>query len=140
MRQFVFASHGLFADGIRHALELIVGKRTNISTICAYVEQGVELKSQIREVLERTAPHELIVITDLFGGSVNNEFMNLLTDNPRIYLIAGLNLPLLIDLVTMSDAQENTETLIADALKNAKASMQYCNLTIQKNKTEDEDF
>jgi len=140
MRQFVFASHGLFADGIRHALELIVGKRTNISTICAYVEQGIELKSQIREVLERTAPHELIVITDLFGGSVNNEFMNLLADNPRIYLIAGLNLPLLIDLVTMSDGQENTEALIADALENAKASMQYCNLTIQKTKAEDEDF
>lgn len=139
MRHFLFASHGFFADGIRHALELIIGKRTNLSTLCAYTDKNVDIKDQIREVVERTAPHELIVITDLFGGSVNNEFMNLLRDHPRIYLISGLNLPLIVELVTMSEAVEDTNLLITKALQNAKASMQFCNLSLQK-ETVDEEF
>ncbi len=35
---------------------------------------------------------ELIVTTDIFGGSVNNEFMKYLSKS-NIHLIAGVNLP-----------------------------------------------
>ncbi|WP_445991730.1 PTS sugar transporter subunit IIA, partial [Klebsiella pneumoniae] len=84
------------------------------------------------------AQDELIVITDIFAGSVNNEFVRFLS-RPHFHLLSGLNLPLIIDLL-ISAAEDNTEKLITEALTNAKESIQYCNQTIASAMTMDKDF
>ena len=65
------------------------------------------------------------VETDIFGGSVNNEFMKYLSKS-NIYLIAGVNLPLLFELI-MNLESENTVQMIETAVKNARKQLQYCN-------------
>ena len=138
MRYFVFASHGTFADGILNSLELITGKHDNVWTINAYINEKEDIKDQISAVVNRIAAEdELVVVTDIFGGSVNNEFMNLL-NNKNIHLVAGLNLPLVIELVTMSVIEKDTKALIKKALENAKSSIQYCNLELEKLNEDDE--
>ena len=84
------------------------------------------------------AEDELIVITDIFAGSVNNEFVRFLA-RPNFHLLSGLNLPLIIDLL-ISAGEENTEKLISEALTSAKESIQYCNHTIASAMTVDKDF
>ena len=84
------------------------------------------------------AQDELIVITDIFAGSVNNEFVRFLS-RPHFHLLSGLNLPLIIDLL-ISAGEENTEKLISEALISAKESIQYCNQTIASAMTIDKDF
>ncbi|WP_254055891.1 PTS sugar transporter subunit IIA [Klebsiella pneumoniae] len=84
------------------------------------------------------AQDELIVITDIFAGSVNNEFVRFLS-RPHFHLLSGLNLPLIIDLL-ISAAEDDTEKLITEALTNAKESIQYCNQTIASAMTMDKDF
>ncbi|MDA1477860.1 PTS sugar transporter subunit IIA [Bacillus changyiensis] len=139
MRHFVLASHGKFADGILHSLELIKGKHENIRTINAYTNENEDLQTQMNELLEDLDVNdELVVVTDIFGGSINNEFMNLL-DDKRIHVIAGLNLPLVIELVTMSKHEKDVVNLIKTALVNSKRSIQYCN-AILNNEDADEDF
>ncbi|MEH7106394.1 PTS sugar transporter subunit IIA [Bacillus sp. JJ1764] len=139
MRHFLFASHGNFAEGIRHSVELIVGKQPNIWTLGAYVDENVDLKTQIKELFTKfTENDELIVVTDIFGGSVNNEFMNLVEEQ-QIHLIAGLNLPLVIELVTMEKQEKDTEKLIKSAIKNSRNSIKYCNSEIGK-EHDDEEF
>lgn len=44
MRRLVLASHGQLAEGMKNSAQLIVGKSTEIFTICAYIEEGISLK------------------------------------------------------------------------------------------------
>ncbi|MDF2790804.1 MAG: hypothetical protein K0S80_3905 [Neobacillus sp.] len=139
MRYLLFASHGRLAEGLLHSVEMITGKQENIWTLTAYVDEQVDLHSQINEVLRKLGKNdELIVVTDIFGGSVNNEFMNLIEDT-RIHLIAGLNLPLAIELATMKDLTKDPLKLIKAALTNSKSSIKYCNAEIEL-VTNDEEF
>ncbi len=139
MRYLLFASHGKLAEGILHSVEMITGKQENVWTISAYVDEEKDLHSQISDVINKLGKEdELIVVSDIFGGSVNNEFMNLLGDK-RIHLIAGLNLPLVIELVSMRNMETDTLRLIKTALSNSKNSIKYCNLEIEID-TEDEEF
>lgn len=139
MRYLLFASHGRLAEGMLHSVEMITGKQKNIWTLSAYVDDQIDIKSQIKDVLNKlTDEDELIVVTDIFGGSVNNEFMNLLTD-ARIHLVAGLNLPFVIDLVAKIHTKQYTVDIIQNALQSSKSSIKYCNVELQT-RTADEDF
>lgn len=65
----------------------------DLTTLCAYVDPDVTLAQQVKDVLARKVPgEEMLVVTDLFGGSVNNEFMAALAEND-FTLICGMNMP-----------------------------------------------
>lgn len=133
MRYLLLASHGRLAEGMLDSLEMILGKQENVWTISAYIDEHVSIQLQINDVLNKLGKEdELIVVTDIFGGSVNNEFMNLLEDN-RIHLLAGLNLPLVIELTTCPTSV-STEVMIEHALKNSKSNIHYCNHLIKQAK------
>lgn len=46
-RHYIFASHGTLASGVLNSVELILGKRSNVWTLCAYVEESVDLSQQV---------------------------------------------------------------------------------------------
>lgn len=137
-RKIILASHGNFATGILSSLELICGKNDNIVTIDAYMTADYNLNDEISKIMNENKGNELIVVTDIFGGSVNNEFLNYIhTEN--FYLIAGMNLPLVIELATQLESTDSIIALIKQALDNSIMTIQFCNETIQ-NETEEEDF
>ncbi|MCX9001296.1 PTS sugar transporter subunit IIA [Citrobacter portucalensis] len=139
MRKFLFASHGRFADGIRDSLEMVVGKNEDISTLCAYTEDVPDIKVSVQKFLASLdSQDDAIVITDISKGSVTNEFITYLED-PRLHLITGLNLPLLIALILESPDTVDTKELIRTAVLESKETIQYCNdiLLTRNQKTED---
>lgn len=140
MRSFLLATHGYFADGIYNSLKIIMGEQNNVSTLCAYVDGKNDLKKEVIKIIQNMKKgEELIVLTDIFGGSVNNEFMNYIGKG-KIHLISGLNLPLLIELISRQE-EEDIELLIEDVLLGSKKTIQYCNSILKSaEKVEDEDF
>ena len=129
-KQLLIATHSVFADGIKNAMELVTGEQNSVSTLCAYTNDMTEVETPIKEIIDALCDdEELIVTTDIFGGSVNNEFMKYLSKS-NIYLIAGVNLPLLFELI-MNLESENTVQMIETAVKNARKQLQYCNPLIQ---------
>ncbi|MEW9676832.1 hypothetical protein ABRT01_11705 [Lentibacillus sp. L22] len=139
MRYLLLASHGKLAEGILDSTEMITGKHDNVFTISAYKHEEDDLNRQLESVMVQiNHDDELIIVTDIFGGSVNNECMKLL-DDTRIHLIAGLNLALVIELVTQMNFKITTDELIHTSIKNAKDAMLYCNQVIQDVPT-NEDF
>ena len=73
-------------------------------------------------------------MTDLFRGSVNNEFMGY-TEVPGVYVVAGMNLALLLELQVNQD--EDTPAMIRGAIQTAQETIVYCN---EKNEVQDEEF
>ncbi len=138
-RHYIFASHGAFARGLLDSVELILGKQQNIYTLCAYLDEQRDLTEQVETLIAGLPEQdEVIVITDIFAGSVNNEFIRFL-HQPNFHLIAGLNLPLVIGLLISAD-EPDTEKLIHEALLSCRESIQYCNQTIASAVQADKDF
>ena len=63
-------------------------------------------------------------MTDLFGGSVNNNAL-ILTQDSRIHVVTGVSLALAIGILT-SDMEEDTVSVIRNAIEEAKDAMMYC--------------
>ena len=139
MNKILLASHGPLANGMKKTAEFLMGQNENVETLCAYVdEQSKDLPAMVEKWMnERNPEDQWVVITDIFGGSINNEFMSNL-GKKKFHLIAGLNLPLVIELIANHN-EENIETLIEVALKNSKESIKYCNKLLNTVE-EDEEF
>ena len=124
MTRIVLASHGRLADGMKDTLSFILGDLPNVSTICAYVDQDVSLRSQIDQAFAEFSPEDVVVVvTDLFGGSVNNEFMALLGERDFI-LVAGMNMPTLVELVS---EDEPTVEGVQSVVERGRQSILVCN-------------
>ena len=102
---------------------------------------GFNLKKEIDEILKKYNNKEVIVITDIFGGSVNNLFMEKIPLNKNIHLITGLNLPLVLNLLGEQENYLIPEELIQNSMEISSDAVKYCNLELIKtSKNEDEDF
>ena len=141
MRKFLLASHAYLAKGMKSSLELILGEQECVDVVCAYTDGQYDIKVEIEKKLTALQPEdELIVITDLFGGSVNNEFTSLLTNtDKKIYLISGMNLALVMNLVVNKDEDVDIESMIKDCMEESKGMMIYCNDLLKQEDVVDED-
>ncbi len=126
MRHFIVATHAYMAKGLVSTLELIIGERDDVSYYCAYVEPGVIYKEKLlEEITKYDLGDEIIILSDIFGGSVNNELTPLLQQK-NIHLICGVNLVLLISLLVSSE-DEKVEDMIHRCIEEAKNGIIYCN-------------
>lgn len=138
MRRFLIATHGRFAEGIRGAIELIIGEQPDLDTLCCYLTDDFDLEAAIQSHLGRMAAgDELVVLTDVAGGSVNKGFMTHL-DHPGLHLVTGLNLALALTVLS-SDESDPVGQVIAEAVTEAKSGVIYCN-ALSGDGQDDEDF
>ena len=77
MNKILLTSHGPLANGMKKTAEFLMGQNENVETLCAYVdEQSKDLPAMVEKWMnERNPEDQWVVITDIFGGSINNEFM-----------------------------------------------------------------
>ena len=129
MRKFLIATHGAFAKGIKSSLDIIIGETDNVFLIQAYLDEKIAVEDELAAVLTNiTGADELIIFTDLLGGSVNNIMLReALKEN--VHIVSGFNLPLVIEIM-MGDAGTPVIEVIESAINNAKEQMVYVNKLI----------
>ncbi|WP_294604603.1 PTS sugar transporter subunit IIA [uncultured Lactobacillus sp.] len=122
-------SHGTMAQGVVQSAKMIVGDVKFLDYINAYVDGNDDIEDKIVDYLNKNRGQTIIVCTDIFGGSVNNNWMKYLNKESNLYLIAGLSLPLIIDLVLKIEqkSQDNINKIIKRSIKSAKDSVKFCN-------------
>lgn len=127
MRQFIVASHAHFASGIVESIGLLSGERENVHALSMYVDGNEDLTKEAAAVLDGfAADDEVVVCTDLFGGSVNNEFTKIVQTRPNTYLVANMNLPLLIQLL-FSDQEAPADQVIREILAADDTRVKFVN-------------
>lgn len=129
----VLATHGNFAEGILSSAKLILGEQlcANISVICAYTTEEYDLQFEAKKQLEKFKHQPVIVITDVFGGSVNNQFFELQAKY-QFELITGLNLPLLLEIIS-SGENINVEKIV----ESSKQSIMHCKLEFDESEVDE---
>lgn len=102
------------------------------------MEGNNDITSLVEETLAAIPPEdEVIVCSDVFGGSVNNEFMKQLRNRNHMHLITGMNLPLLMQLFL--SVEEDTEKMIHDIVNSEDTRVKYCN-DMLRSAAKEEDF
>ena len=133
MRKFLIAAHGTLPEGIQSSLEIIMGSLENVFLIQAYVGENKSLKEEIESVLEHIDNEdELVVFTDLMGGSVTNQILQYaLKEN--VFIISGFNLPLLLE-VLLADPSSPVLEVIETGINNARNQIVFVNKLLTTNK------
>ena len=117
------------AEELIESVEMVFGKQDNVSVICAYVDGEDDVSTRIKGFIDSIAPDDSwIIFTDLFGGSVNNEFMKYIS-NPQIRLIAGMNLALVITAMSISEMKNNAAEVEEELLGIADSVINFCSRT-----------
>ena len=112
----------------RSALEHVVGPQEQVEVVTIGPDDDVEQRRKdIIEAVKRVDTGEgVAILTDMFGGTPSNLAISVM-DRPKIEVIAGINLPMLIKLASL----RSTETL-ADAVRGAQeAGRKYINVASQ---------
>lgn len=121
MRRIVLASHGTLAAGMKSSLEIIAGPQPQVSALCAYTEGSPDLKEALAGLVSGLAEgDELVLVTDLLGGSVNNEASQL-CEIPGVTVVTGMNLGLVLSLA-LGDAPD-TAALVDGCLEGARSQL-----------------
>ena len=94
MRRFIFASHHYLAYGLKDTVDFLTNKAKTIYDINAYAEDKEQnLESRVKELFDTFDPQdEVIVLTDLLGGSVYQKFYPYISE--RVHVLCGMNLPM----------------------------------------------
>ncbi len=136
MRHYILATHLNFAEGIYESIKFIIGEQKNVHIINAFENEN-DIEVIVKKMLSKIPQEdEIIVTTDILGGSVNNEFMKYL-NRPGFYLITGMNLPLLMQLFLSTE--KNTKKMIVKILESKETCPILCNDLVQS-KCAEEDF
>ncbi|MCD5001959.1 PTS sugar transporter subunit IIA [Enterococcus saccharolyticus] len=129
--RFILASHGPFARAALETLEMIAGKQPNMTALELQFGEGLEefvgkYEAEIAQYPEDT----IIILTDIFGGTPSNAALQLLFNHKNIQVFSGFNIPLVLELSTMSF--ENVVDLCAFAEKNWPNYLTNINQQMQK--------
>ena len=137
-RAFLIATHGRLASGIKSSLEIIIGQTENLFLIEAYTDANKGIEEEWERILQAIdAQTELIVFTDLLGGSITNQVLRLSRDR-NIHIVSGFNLALLIETI-MADPAEPAGQIIESAITAAREQMVYVNKLMSSNEENNKD-
>lgn len=126
MRKFIIASHHKMAEGIQDTVNFVTGAKDNVYALSAYLA-NTPIQSEVETLFEEIMDDdEVVIFTDILGGSVNQAFSKYIA-RPHVHLIAGMNLPIIIALISEPDKGYLTPDQIRDTLNEARNQLTYVN-------------
>ena len=100
----VLVTHGRLAEEFIAALEHVVGPQDKIAAVCIGPDDDMEQRRM--EILDKVSAIDdgsgVVLLTDMFGGTPSNLAISIM-DKAQVEVIAGINLPMLIKLVSLRE-------------------------------------
>ena len=114
MFKIALASHGSLCRGMRETAKLFT-QDVSFIQIFPFYEENPE--SDVEAQLDAW-------IEDILWGSVNQKIMLKLQNRTNVHIVTGLNLPLLLEMITM-EPQSVTPELISEKVKSCRDSIAF---------------
>ena len=130
MRRYVFASHHQLAEGLKDTTQFLNNyseASQKIYTINAYVDKGEDdITDRVKALFDSfDAQDEVIVLTDMMGGSVNQKFLPYLSE--KVHVITGMNLALAMSFLLMPEDIPFTSEMVNSIVEDCKSQIIYMN-------------
>ncbi|MGH3498804.1 MAG: PTS sugar transporter subunit IIA [Nocardioidaceae bacterium] len=97
----VLIGHAGYARGALEAVEMILGPQPGVRPVSMQPDKDpAEVVAEVREVADQTLKADedrLLILADMFGGSPANAVAAAFLSDPRVGLVTGMNLPMLLE-------------------------------------------
>jgi mannose/fructose/sorbose-specific phosphotransferase system IIA component len=102
----IVAGHGNFASEIISVVESIMGKQKCLEAVSVRAGEGEHaLRSKLDAVLNMTEIDEVLILSDIFGGSVSNTCLYFAEGmRSQVAVVTGVNLPMVLKVLTYRDS------------------------------------
>ena len=106
----IVAAHGNLARELIATTEKIVGKLERIEAVSILAQEGMEdLERKLKEAIEKVkGPGGAIILIDIYGGSPATASLSFIDKYP-LRIISGVNLPMILEVVTHRERSELDE-------------------------------
>ena len=126
--------HGRFAEGIKSAAQIIVGDLSEVTFMNTYVDD-IDFHVELDKYFSNNT--NILVLTDLFGGSVNQAIMQYITKE-NIEIITGVNIPLVLEILLSNITGKNLD--IREIVSNAKEQIMFVNDVLENSNNDEGEF
>ena len=126
MNNVVLLTHGEFSKGIAQSCEFILGKVDSLKALSISMDTSMlQAEKMLEETICSYGEAPVIIITDIAAGSTTQAGLQVLTRYKNVYLVSGLNLGLLTELL-LTELPDNRE----ECLKILRGIVQQARETI----------
>jgi len=126
----IIATHGKFGEELKNSAEMILGNLENVYSISLLPEQSFEDFMNQADSLLKKMSGTTIALVDLFGGTPSN-VLTVLTRKYGHHVIAGLSMPLFIEVYMSKDQQSDTEVM-QQFIASAQQAIVYTNQVVEE--------
>lgn len=119
----IIASHGEFAKGILQSGSMIFGEQEDVKAVTLMPSEGPDdIRAKLQEaVASFSNQDEVLFLVDLWGGTPFNQVNNLFEEHKDKWaIVAGLNLPMLIEAYASRLSMESAQEIAAHIIETAK--------------------
>ena len=120
----IVGTHGEFANGIVQSCEMIYGKRDKLKAVTLVPGEGPDdVVAKYEKAIKELGTEKVLFLNDLMGGSPYNAACRIVATNKNYGIVAGVNLPMLIAMSSLQDADDGSATveeLMEQAVNAAK--------------------
>jgi mannose/fructose-specific phosphotransferase system component IIA len=131
MKNIILLTHGDFSKGIAQSSRFIVGAVENITPLSITLNETVE---EVKGMIEKSwkdfnNQEPTVIITDLPGGSTTQAAIQFLSEHENFYLISGLNLGLLLELILaeLTEDHESNLEILRNIVEGARQTITLVN-------------
>jgi len=102
----VVVAHFNLAKQMVAATELIVGEQEQFESVDIFPDEDVDkIKKRLTDAVSSVETGDgVLIMTDMFGGTPSNISLSFLNEG-KVEVVAGVNLPMLIKLVTYREGR-----------------------------------
>ncbi|WP_334329067.1 mannose/fructose/sorbose PTS transporter subunit IIA [Companilactobacillus sp. HBUAS59699] len=119
----IIASHGEFAKGIKQSGSMIFGEQEDVQAVTLMPDMGPDdLKAKLEEAIATFKDQDQVLfLVDLWGGTPFNQVNGLFeAHKDKWAIVAGLNLPMLIEAYASRLSMESAQEIAAHIIETAK--------------------
>lgn len=128
----ILTGHGSFAPGMMGAVEMIAGPQEYFEVVPFQEEEALEVfEERIAQAVEKlSAVDGIVIFTDLLGGTPFRTAMLAAADKEQVEVLAGTNLPLLIEGSGLRHGYDSVAAFIQTILPIGKDGLVHATLEL----------
>ena len=118
----ILATHGEFAEGILQSGTMIFGEQENVKAVTLHPSDSPDsLKERMLAAIATfDNQNEVLFLVDLWGGTPFNQANTLCGEHPNWAIVAGLNLPMLIEAYSSRLSMDSAKQVAAAIIESAQ--------------------
>lgn len=124
MSKIFLCTHAGMASGMKSSVDFLLGESACLTTLDAYLPDSPDLQETLNSFLDGCdAEESVLLVSDILAGSVNQIMLRASAGRKNVFVIAGVNLSLLQELVLNCGnnfTAESLDEIIADAREMVK--------------------